>query len=120
MWARMRGMSGESFQLKSGNAEGVEVLHVNGAITFSQSAAFQEAVARATASHLILDFTNVPSLDSMAVGALVRAYVTCNKAARKLALVGLSRRVQNVLQLTGIEPLFETYGTVADAEQSLR
>jgi anti-sigma B factor antagonist len=69
---------------------------------------------------LILDLTDVPSMDSMAVGTLVRAYVTCNKAGRRLALVGLSRRVHNCLQLTGLEPLFDTYATVADAEQSLR
>jgi anti-anti-sigma factor len=81
---------------------------------------FQEAVANATASCLILDLTNVPSLDSMAVGALVRAFVSCNKSGRKLALVGLNHRVRNVLQLTGIDPLFETYATVADAERSLR
>jgi anti-sigma B factor antagonist len=113
-------MSGEPFQVTSraGASEDVRILVLRGAISLSQSAMFQEAVANATAPRLILDLTDVPSLDSMAVGALVRSFVTCNKAGRKLALVGLSHRVRNILQLTGVDPLFEIYATVADAEQS--
>ena len=111
-------MLGESFQIKPGSSEGVEVLHIGGAITFSDSAVLQEALAKVTASRLILDLSDVPSLDSMAVGALVRAYVTCNKTGRKLALAGLNHRVRNVLQITGIAPLFDSHATVADAEQS--
>ncbi len=55
----------------------------------------------------------------MAVGALVRAFVSCNKAGRRLALVGLNHRVKNVLQLTGIDPLFEIYPTVREAEEAI-
>lgn len=55
----------------------------------------------------------------MAIGALVRAYVACNKAGRKLALVGLNHRVANVLRLTGVDSLFATYSDVAEAESVL-
>ncbi len=114
-------MSGQKFQVasRSGTSEDIQILDLDGAITFSQAAMFQEAVAKARAPYLILDLTDVPSLDSTAVGALVRAFVTCNKSGRKLALVGLSHRVRNVLQITGVDPLFDAYATVADAEQSL-
>jgi anti-anti-sigma factor len=63
--------------------------------------------------------TAMPSLDSSAVGALVRAYVSCQKSGRRLALVGVSNRVKNVLQITGVAPLFDTYSTIAEAESSL-
>ena len=53
------------------------------------------------APRLIIDLTDTPSLDSMAVGTLVRAYVSCQKAGRKLVLVGLNYRVKNILQITG-------------------
>jgi len=56
---------------------------------------------------------------AMAVGALVRAFVSCHKSGRKLALVGLNHRVHNVLHLTGIAPLFDTYATVSEAEAGL-
>jgi anti-anti-sigma factor len=52
----------------------------------------------------------------MAVGTLVRTFVSCHKSGRKLALVGLNHRVRNVLQITGIDPLFDIYATVAEAE----
>lgn len=118
----MRRMPADTFQViaKPHPAEGVEVLEVRGPLTSSTAAAFQEAVAKTVAPRLILDLTAVPSVDSVAVGALVRAFVSCNKAGRKLALVGLSHRVRNVLQITGVDPLFDAYASVENAEQSFR
>ena len=104
---------------RAGENAGVYILGVTGAITYSNSPTLQDAVNAAAAPRLILDLTEVPSVDSMAIGALVRAFVTCNKAGRKLALVGLNLRVKNVLQLTGVEPLFDTYSTIAEAESAL-
>ena len=121
-FARMRRMPTETFQVKerAGADERVQILEVTGSITSSTSDAFQDAVKRVSAPCLILDLTGAPSVDSMAVGALVRAFVTCNRSGRKLALVGLAHRVQNVLQLTGVAPLFDTYATVAEAERALQ
>jgi anti-sigma B factor antagonist len=103
----------------AGSKAGVQILRVKGALTHISSSAFQEAVSAATAPCLILDLSEVPSVDSMAVGALVRAFVSCNKAGRKLAFVGLNHRIKNVLQLTGVDPLFDTYATIAQAEAAL-
>lgn len=118
----MRRMPAETFEVipKPDATEGCQILEVRGALTSSTAAAFHEVVAKATAPCLILDLTAVPSVDSVAVGALVRAFVSCNKAGRKLALVGLSHRVRNVLQITGVDPLFDSYLTVGDAQQALR
>lgn len=114
-------MSADSFQVagRAGGSASVHIFSVRGAITYSNSSALHEAVSAAAAPRLILDLSEVPSLDSGAIGALVRAFVTCNKSGRKLALAGLNHRVRNVLQLTGIEPLFEQYATVGEAESAL-
>ena len=40
-------------------------------------------------------------------------------AGRKLVLVGLNYRVRNILQITGVDPLFEIYATIADAQGAL-
>jgi anti-sigma B factor antagonist len=105
---------------RAGTNAHIHVLQVTGAITHTTAPAFQEAVnATDTSSSLILDMTAVPSVDSMAVGALVRAYVFCNKAGRKLALVGLNHRVSNVLRLTGVDSLFDIYGSIPEAEWAL-
>jgi anti-sigma B factor antagonist len=117
----MSRMPAESFRVagRPGAKTNVHILSVKGAITYSNSPALQEAVRAAVEPGLIIDLSEVPSVDSMAIGALVRAFVSCNKSGRKLALVGLNPRVRNVLQITGVDPLFDTYPTILEAESAL-
>jgi anti-sigma B factor antagonist len=68
---------------------------------------------------LILDLSGVPYLDSMGVGALVHACVSCRRSGRHLALAGLNSRVATVLKITGVEPVFDIFPSAADAEASL-
>ncbi len=104
---------------KPGNREGLHILLLKGAFTSSSSPIFNDAVIAVAAPRLIVDLSEVPMMDSMAIGALVRAFVSCHKSGRKLALVGMNHRVQNVLQITGIAPLFDSYDTIAQAEGAL-
>jgi len=117
----MRDMSPETFRVVSqpSSRTGQQILVLKGAFTSGASGIFVDAVAAADAPRLILDLSEVPMVDSMAVGALVRAFVSCHKTGRKLALVGLNHRVHNVLHLTGIAPLFDTYDSVSAAEDGL-
>ncbi|HXX45344.1 MAG TPA: STAS domain-containing protein [Candidatus Acidoferrales bacterium] len=117
----MPAMSADSFHVdrRSGLGGAIDILTVKGPITHSTSHAFQDAVTAVSAPRLIIDLSEMPSVDSQAVGALVRAFVTCNKAGRRLAFVGLNHRVRNVLKITGVEPLFDTYASIAEAEARL-
>jgi anti-sigma B factor antagonist len=114
-------MARMSFEVtaRPGSLATVQILGVKGPITYSTAPQFQEALAAATAPRLIIDLSETPSLDSMAVGTLVRAYVSCQKAGRKLVLVGLNHRVKNILQITGVDPLFETYPGITEAQAAL-
>jgi anti-anti-sigma factor len=114
-------MAAESMHVagRAGANAGVHILSVKGAITEATAAAFQEAVRAVSAPGLIVDLSEVPWVDSMAVGALVRAFVFCSKCGRKFALVGLNPRVKNVLRMVGLDPLFKSYATVAEAESAL-
>ncbi len=118
---RMRGMTNEPFHVngKPGAGTGVHILTAKGPITFASSSALVDAVLAVTEPRLVIDLTDVPSVDSMAVGALVRSYVHCQKSGRRLAFVGMGPRVTNVLRLTGVDPLFEMYATVGEAEAAL-
>jgi anti-sigma B factor antagonist len=117
----MRRMSAGSLQVagRTGMRPSVHILGVKGALTHASAPALQEAVGNVTTPGLILDLSEVPSVDSMAVGALVRVYVACAKSGRKLAFVGLNHRVRNVLQIVGVDPLFDTYPTISEAEAAL-
>jgi anti-sigma B factor antagonist len=117
----MRAMTHEPFRVipTNGSHDGQQILSLRGALTSTSSPVFIEALHQVSAPSLIIDMTAVPSMDSLAIGALVRAFVSCHKTGRKLGLVGLNHRVHNVLQLTGVAPLFETFATVEEAEAAL-
>ncbi|MGC1258290.1 MAG: STAS domain-containing protein [Candidatus Acidiferrales bacterium] len=117
----MRAMPHEAFRVETqpSKNEGQSILVLAGPFTSSSSGAFNDAVAATATPRVIVDMTDVPLVDSMAVGSLVRAFVSCHKSGRKLALVGLNHRVHNVLHLTGMAPLFDTYATVSEAEAGL-
>jgi anti-sigma B factor antagonist len=111
----------DSFQVtgRAGEKANLQIVSVKGAITYSSAPALQEACGADGATSLILDLTEVPSVDSMAVGTLVRVLVSFSKSGRKLALVGPNHRIRNVLKLTGVDPLFDIYTTIPEAETAL-
>jgi anti-sigma B factor antagonist len=65
---------------------------------------------------LIINFTNVPYVDSAGIGALVGAYVNRQHGGRTLALVGVSDRVRNALEVTRVEQFFRFFDSVDAAE----
>jgi STAS domain len=69
-----------------------------------------------TSERLILDFSNVPYVDSAGIGALVGAHVTHDKQGRSLALVGVNSRVRAVLGVTQVEHLFHFFENVQEAQ----
>ena len=79
---------------------------------------FQALVRADTSRSLIIDFTNIPYIDSAGIGALVGAYVTRQHSGRTLALVGVSERIHNALKVTHVEQFFKFYDTVSAAEQT--
>jgi anti-anti-sigma factor len=91
---RMPAMEIEPFRVvtQPGTRDGLHVLTLRGALTSTSSPAFTEAVIGVAAPRLIVDLTGVPMVDSVAIGALVRAFVSCHKSGRKLALVGMNLR----------------------------
>ena len=82
--------------------------------------AFQSAIRREESfSTVILDLSDVPYIDSTALGALVSAYVSRQKAGRRVVLSGISERVANMLKITNVESLFLVFPTLEEAISSL-
>jgi len=77
---------------------------------------FQNAIRREESfSTVILDLSDVPYIDSTALGALVAAAVSRQKAGRRVVLSGVSERVLRMLKITRVESLFLTFPTLEDA-----
>src|SRR6202167_5876115 len=94
------------------------ILRLDGALVMTTMFEFQAMVRADKSQALIIDFTNVPYVDSAGIGALVGAYVTRQHGGRSLALVGVSDRVHNALAVTRVEQFFRFFDSVSAAEES--
>lgn len=102
-----------------GARQGRQILAVTGPLTSTTAALFLEAVRSTGGKALIVDLAAVPYMDSMGIGALVQANASCQRMGRNLVLAGLNQRVTKVLKITGVEPIFQIFPAVADAEAAL-
>jgi|SRR5450755_699723 len=100
----------------SGTIAGERILRLSGPVLLSNFFEFQSLARASSAPTLILDLTQVPYIDSAGIGALVGAYVNHQKAGRRLALVGVTQRVRNTMQVTHVEQFFPFYDSVAAAQ----
>jgi anti-sigma B factor antagonist len=71
------------------------------------------------APRLILDFSEVPYVDSAGVGSIVNAHVSRVHAAKRLALVGVADRVRTLLAATHVDRVLAIFRTLPEAEQAL-
>ena len=101
-----------------GSRPGIRILRLAGPLTLFTVFGFQSKVRADDSEALILDFTDVPLVDSAGIGALVGAYVSRERAGRILRLVGVNRRIHQALEVTRVESFFHFYGTIPEAEQA--
>ena len=64
---------------------------------------------------LIVDLARVKFIDSVALGALVVLLRRAKQSGGRLALAGLGGHARNVLQVTGLERVFELFADVPAA-----
>jgi anti-sigma B factor antagonist len=102
--------------VKDGKHPGQRVVRLTGSLSLQTVPSFLKVVRSEEAPAIIVDFSEVGILDSAGVGALIQTHVACTRSQRRLALAGLSQRVEAVLEVTRVRNLFPIYPTAADAE----
>jgi anti-sigma B factor antagonist len=102
-----------------GPKDGQRILRLTGPLTMSSLFDFQSKVRSNTSRVLLLDFTNVPYVDSAGIGVLVGAYVSHQKDGRSLYLIGVNERVKNALKVTHVERFFRFVDSLNAAEQAI-
>lgn len=102
--------------------EGVTILDMKGRITVGPEAtALREAVASAVADsirQLVLNLAEVDFIDSTGLGAVVMSSTTMRKAGGTVKLLNLNRRNIELLVMTKLTTVFETYTDETDAVNS--
>src|SRR5574338_22350 len=69
---------------------------------------------------LVLNLEAVPYIDSAGLGEIVRTYTTVSRQGGKLKLLNLTKRITDLLSITKLLTVFETYDSEADAIQSFQ
>jgi anti-sigma B factor antagonist len=67
---------------------------------------------------IVLNLAEVPYIDSAGLGEIVRTYTTVSRQGGSLKLLGLTKRITDLLSITKLLTVFETYETESDAVRS--
>lgn len=100
-------------------APGHGILRLKGPLVAENLSPFLNALRGNEAPTTILDFSEVPYIDSAGLGSLVSNYVSCQKTGRRVILAGVNRRVLRVFEITKVEPLFLIFPSVLHALDAL-
>jgi anti-sigma B factor antagonist len=69
---------------------------------------------------LLLNLEGVPYIDSAGLGEIVRTYTTVSRQGGKLKLVNLTKRITDLLSITKLLTVFETFDSVPEAVKSFK
>jgi anti-sigma B factor antagonist len=100
----------------------VTILDLQGKILIGEGDdALRDAVTRVVQSgqqKILLNLAEVPYVDSAGLGEIVRCYTTVSKTGGKLKLINLTKKIQDLLAITKLLTVFETYDSEEEATRS--
>jgi anti-sigma B factor antagonist len=111
-----------SVKLTSRQVGDVTVVDAAGRITLGEGAsAFRERIRELVNNNskkILLNLGDVTYIDSSGIGELVSGFTTVTNSGGQLKLVGLSKRVKDLLQITKLYTVFEAFEDEAQAVRS--
>ncbi len=111
-----------SVKLTSRQVGDVTVMDAAGRITLGEGAsAFRDAIRELVAKgnkKVLLNLGEVSYIDSSGIGELVSGFTTVTNSGGQLKLVGLSKRVKDLLQITKLYTVFEAFDDETEAVRS--
>jgi len=73
-----------------------------------------------TSRQIVLDLGHVTYIDSSGLGVLVALYTSARNAGGNIKLANLNSRSRELLQVTRLYTVFETYDSAEEAARSFR
>jgi anti-sigma B factor antagonist len=67
---------------------------------------------------ILLNLAGVPYVDSSGLGEMIGAYTTVTRSGGALRLVNLTNRIQDLMAITKLLTVFDTYNTESEAVAS--
>jgi anti-sigma B factor antagonist len=69
---------------------------------------------------IVLNLAEVPYIDSAGLGEIVRTYTTVSRQGGSLKLLNLTKRISDLLSITKLLTVFETFDTESEAIKSFQ
>ena len=69
---------------------------------------------------MVLNFAEVPYLDSTGLGEVVRSYTTLKKEGGTVKIVNLTNKVKDLMMVTKLITVFETFNSEKEAVDSFK
>ena len=102
----------------------VTILDVSGSVTLNDGAdqlrEKVKAVLAAGAKHVLVNLDKVSYMDSAGLGELVQAFSTVKKAGGALKLVNPTKRLSDLLVITKLATVFESFDDEQAAVSSFK
>ena len=100
----------------------ITILDLSGRLTIGDGAQLlkdkSESLVFQGRNRLIVNLANVPYIDSGGLGQLVACYTTLAKAGGRLTLLNVSTRNHDLLSITKLVAVFDTYESEQEAIDS--
>ena len=97
----------------------VTILDLKGKITLGEGdEALKDKINSLTLQdrrRILLNLEGVPYIDSAGLGEIVRTYTTVSRQGGQLTLVNLTKRIEDLLSITKLLTVFETFDSEKDA-----
>jgi anti-sigma B factor antagonist len=101
---------------------GITILDLNGKLTLSDGAQLlkdkSESLVFQGRKQIIVNLGAVPYIDSGGLGQLVACYTTLTRAGGRLTLLNLNKRNHDLLSITKLVAVFDTFDTEREAIES--
>jgi anti-sigma B factor antagonist len=111
-----------SVKLTSRQVGDVTVIDAAGRITLGEGAsAFRDHIRDLAAKgkkKMLLNLSEVSYIDSSGIGEMVSGFTTVTNNGGQLKLIGLSKRVKDLLQITKLYTVFEAFDDETEAVRS--
>jgi anti-sigma B factor antagonist len=111
-----------SVKLSTRQVGGITVIDASGRITLGEGAsAFRDLIRDLAAKgdkKILLNLSDVTYIDSSGIGEMVSGYTTVTNHGGVLKLLGLNKRVKDLLQITKLYTVFEVHDDEASAVRS--
>ena len=109
-------------QIEERSAADVTLLDLKGKMTLGEGDELLKdkinSLAMQGRRKIVLNLADVPYIDSAGLGEIVRTYTTISRQGGQLKLLNLTKRIEDLLSITKLLTVFETYDNEADAVRS--